>query len=311
MTDVSAEDLLNRMRESRGSAAELKLQLINARAQSPRSIIFVFEGDDDRGVFHSWTRFVDAAFRYEPLTCRGKRAVLRLKEAVDRDVGDLRLGVFFFIDRDFDDARGVELDGSIYMTETYSIENCLVNKEVIEEILKIELNCHGQPDLRNGICLSFDGLYQNFVDITRDVNRLLYAARQLNVDLESEVPNSIARVVAVSHDRVERLPTTPEEFLRPVRVITEAELEELEPSFSELEGKARYRGKFAMSFLIRWLESLARERREQLTSLFRGLDAQSRTRVDRLNSVTLAARSNPPPSYVDFLRERVFPLANH
>ena len=309
MTDGENGALLERMRRSRGRGAELKLQLMNPRTQHPGRVVFVFEGDDDRGVYYSWTRYVDATFRFEPFTCKGKGAVLRLKASVDRDVADLAVGVFFFIDRDFDDSRGVALDRSIYMTETYSIENSLVCREVVDEVLKIELNCHAVPHLRERVCDQFESLYDQFVAATSDVNSLLFAVRKLGIELEDDVPSSIGRIVSITHDSVARLPLSAAEFLRPVRNALEHERAALEQEFSGLDGRIRYRGKFAIAFLLRWLEALGRERREQNTELFRGLDAESRTRADRLNSVALAPRANPPRSFIEFLRDNVLAQA--
>jgi hypothetical protein len=51
----------------------------------------------------------------------------------------LKFNRAFFVDRDFDDLQGRLPDNTVYMTETYSIENCIVCREVLEDILKMPL----------------------------------------------------------------------------------------------------------------------------------------------------------------------------
>ena len=306
MPDQASAELLGRMKRAVGRPAELKMALINLRSHLPSIAIFVFEGDDDRAVYYSWVRYVDSTFRYEPFTCRGKGGVLALKGAVDRDAGDLGENVYFFIDRDFDDSRGVDLGEVMYMTEMYSIENHLVVSDVLDEALKIEFHCHGQPAVRTEVRRIFEATYEKFIRASVDINREIYAARKLGVELRDDLPKSVSRFAGVTLNDVVRLAPSSSEVVQPERPITQDEFEALEPSFSELDGRARYRGKFAFSFFLKWLELLARERTVQATEIFRGLDSDVRVRVDRLSLTTLAARSVPPQSLVEFLQSKVF-----
>ena len=85
------------LRDARGSAAELKVRLVSLRSELPQGLIFVFEGDDDRGIYLSWFRQIDAQVRYEPFSCGGKAGVLRLWDAVKRDINGLSEDVYFFL----------------------------------------------------------------------------------------------------------------------------------------------------------------------------------------------------------------------
>lgn len=294
------ERAVEALRRARGSAAELKLKLVNLRAELPQAVIFVFEGDDDRGVYYSWVRYLDATFRYEPFTCKGKAGVLKLKQAVDRDSAGLARDVFFFIDRDFDNSRDVVLDDSVCMTDCYSIENYLVSSEVLDEVLKIEFHCHAAPLVRSQVLREFDRLYDRFIAVSTDVNRELHAARRLGVELEESLGASISGFASVTLDDVQRLPSTSNEVIKPVRPIRAEEMDKLSDEFEALEPRKRYRGKFALSFLLRWLELLARDRREQRADFFKGLDSEVRVRFGHLSAVTLSSRSVPPDSFRDF-----------
>ena len=232
--------------------------------------------------------------------------MLALTGAVDRDAGDLGENVYFFIDRDFDDSRGVDLGEVMYMTEMYSIENHLVVSDVLDEALKIEFHCHGQPAVRTEVRRIFEATYEKFIRASVDINRDIYAARKLGVELRDDLPKSVSRFAGVTLNDVVRLAPSSSEVVQPERPITQDEFDALEPSFSELDGRARNRGKFAFSFFLKWLELLARERTVQATEIFRGLDSDVRVRVDRLSLTTLAARSVPPQSLVEFLQSKVF-----
>ena len=70
--------------------------------------MLVFEGDDDKIVYGQWIRRVRPTLRYEPFPCGGKKEVRELKNALARDLAHLDDGVFFFVDRDFNDLLGFE-----------------------------------------------------------------------------------------------------------------------------------------------------------------------------------------------------------
>ncbi|WP_164741629.1 DUF4435 domain-containing protein [Xanthomonas arboricola] len=290
-------ETVDALRKARGSAAELKLKLINLRAELPGVSIFVFEGDDDRGVYFSWVRYLDASFRYEPFSCGGKSGVLKLKQAVDRDSGDLAQGTYFFIDRDFDESRGLTLDDRIYMTDRYAVENYLVTPEVLDEVLKIEFHCHGEPQLRKLVVEKFNQVYDKFMEVSADINRELHAARRLCVELEEDLGKKISNFADVKLDNVTRLPATAHEIIKPVRLITENERAALLEEFNSLIPRERFRGKFALSFFMKWLDILAQDRRGECTGIFQGLNGGVRVRLDHLAPATLASRSIPPDSF--------------
>ncbi|EKT4106233.1 TPA: DUF4435 domain-containing protein [Stenotrophomonas maltophilia] len=297
---------VERMKAAVGTSAELKLRLINLRSQLANALIFVFEGDDDRAVYGAWMRQIDRGMVYEPFTCKGKSAVLRLKVSVDRDAAGLGDGVFFFVDHDFDGSRGVELNRNLYVTDGYSMENDLINWMAIEETLKVELNCHSSPGARAALRNLFDAAYDSYLRASSDINFLIFAVRKLGVGTEGALPNSVGRCVDISIDgAVRNFSVDAATVVRPVREISEFELTALADDFLRLEPRARYRGKFSFSFLINWLSIVASERRSEESHIFAGMDMEARTRVDRVTLATLAARSLPPGSLDRFVRENV------
>lgn len=297
MHNAAIEPAVAVMVASRGNSAELKLKLISLRQETPNSMVFVFEGDDDRSVYFSWVRYLEAGFSYEPFTCNGKGAVLKLKEAVSRDAGDLATGVYFFIDQDFDGSRGVPDDGRLYVTDAYSVENYLVNDEVLEEILKIEFHCHAAPLVRRRVIDLFRDVYAQFLQASKDVNRDLHAARSLGVQLQDDLPKGVSSFVIIDLNNVTRSDTPSSSVVRTTREISDEEKAGLLHEFESLDPAMRYRGKFALSFFMQWMERLATERKAQNTDLFHGLDPAVRVLNGRLSMATLASRSAPPPSF--------------
>lgn len=114
INQTNTDFLLKDMKASKKRPAVLKTDLANIKSNCPQSLIFAFEGKHDKGVYYQWIRCVRQDLRYEPFPCNGKAQVLKLKEMIERDLDSIGNGVYFFIDRDFDDLRGHSPDLSMY-----------------------------------------------------------------------------------------------------------------------------------------------------------------------------------------------------
>jgi hypothetical protein len=174
---VAVDDLLGRMIKGRKGPAVLKARLAILRGERPGCIVLAFEGDDDKSAYNHWLRRVRSELAYEPFPCDGKTGVFDLQDAVDRDLGDLRRGVYFFVDRDFDDLRDRAADDRVFMTDRYSIENYLVTESVLIELLKDEFHCHGQPAVRDRVVSLFQEQLRAFTVATTEINFRIYLAR--------------------------------------------------------------------------------------------------------------------------------------
>ncbi len=60
----------------------------------------------NKPVFIQWIRRLSPDLTYEPFLANGKRKSLALRKSLRQDLGNLREGVYFFVDRDFDDLQG-------------------------------------------------------------------------------------------------------------------------------------------------------------------------------------------------------------
>ncbi|MGN8113316.1 DUF4435 domain-containing protein [Labrys sp. 22185] len=296
------DDLVERAKKARETSAALKIQLINLRQKIPQRLIFVFEGKDDVTAYMHWIKRIDSKISFEPFVCNGKRNVLSLRSSVQRDTDDLADGVYFYIDRDFDDSAGAELGTDIFMCEAYSIENYLVNEEVLEELLKDELQCHGFPEAREEIIRQFSKVYREFLSVTCDLNFYLYCGKKLGSDLANSVPDKINKIVAVSLDGVAELDPPVEKAIE-AAIKSHAQFSDgLRADFELMDPPMRFRGKFSLMFFFRWLELLARERIDRLTALTASLSPVTRTRFSQINIGTMAARSAIPKGLAEFAK---------
>ncbi len=293
---------LAEMRGSREKSAVLKAKITTLRSSIPTTLIFVFEGIDDKSVYHSWIARVSPELKYEPFPCGGKAHVLSLLEIVSRDVNDLKDGIYFFIDRDFDDSRGVILTPNSFMTDEYSVENYLVNSEVLEEILKNEFHCHAQPTVREPIIGLFTQAYESFLNCCRDLNFRIYVARRVPIELRGHLPDKISQLASIEVDSVHPSDKALNELVKLLREPTEAEMAEFSKYFDELDPKARYRGKFSLMFFFRWLSALATDRNAENPLYFVGIENKHKANCSLITLGGLASKSRMPVSLPDFVR---------
>ncbi|WP_374453731.1 DUF4435 domain-containing protein [Phenylobacterium sp.] len=275
----------------------MKLQLISVRSSAPDIAILVFEGDDDKLAYRQWISRICSSLRYEPFPCRGKAQLLKLRESVKEDKSGLSEGIYYFVDRDFDDLRGYDPDDKTFLTEMYSIENYIVSEVALDSILSDHFHCHANFALRREIARKFSMSYAQFLTITRELNWRIFLHRRLGVDIEGAIPKRIARIANLTLDgATDASPSCAEAI--PVPLAPEDELyKELEIEFANLEPRARFRGKFAMIFFTKWLAHLANEYTDD-AGLFKDIDRTSNVRSGDLTISVLAAYA-PHPNGLD------------
>lgn len=262
------EAFLRRVKSARTTSAVLKAKLLAFKSGFPDALVFVFEGDDDKIVYGQWIRRIRPELRYEPFPCGGKKGVRDLKNAVARDLSGLGRRVFFFVDRDFDDFEGFLDTLNVFMTETYSVENYFVTEQMIEEILRDEFPCHARPELREFIGEIFRKDYGKFLFVTTELNRRIYCAKKIPIEIVKHLPTSLRDLAVVKIGNGSRSATPIEHAVVLGREPTIEEQDDLDAEFAELTPRARFRGKFALRFFKEWLTKLADEYVERDLGLF-------------------------------------------
>ncbi|MET4297029.1 hypothetical protein ABIB06_007829 [Bradyrhizobium sp. LB8.2] len=299
---VSDDPYVNRLRAARERPAVLKVKLASVRSSNPDCLVFAFEGDVDKGAYFQWVKRLRTDLVYEPFPCGGKRQVLEFREMLKRDLGDLAARVYFFVDRDFDDFRGFDADpATAFATDQYSIENYLVTREVLEELLKDEFHCHAEPDIRNKCLDVFDRRLAEFLGATEAINFRLFIARKSGFTPKKHLPTRINGIAQVALDAVNPIAIGPENIVIFEEQVGAEQFKSLKEEFATLNPQKRYRGKFSLLFFMKWLELLAADRAAQTSTHFSKLKGPKGVNSGGITVGALASKSEAPIGLKEFL----------
>lgn len=294
-----ADGLVERLREKRSAPAVLKTRLAKIRSQRAEALVFAIEGPDDKTIYYHWFKQADPMLDYEMIVCNGKGPLLEFRSLLQRDKTNLKEHVFFLADHDFDGLRGQSAGLDIYLTDTYSIENHLVNSNVLDDLLKIELQCDGEPACRATVVSRFNALYEKFLDVTTAHNLRIFVAKKVGIHNSKPWPNRINPLAKVRLDDVIPSDEALTEVIRLDREPTEEELASVMHCFNALQPLLQYRGKFALAFFGRFVELVAEDRASAKPILFTGLAPKGSN--GRLSLDAIASKSVAPQPFKDFV----------
>ena len=112
----------------------------------------------------------------------------------------------------------------------YSVENYLVTDEVLESLLRDEFPCHAMPELREFIAEVFRRDYDHFLGVTSDLNRRIYYARKLSVEITGRLPTALRDVAVVDIGKIAKSITPVEDAVVLVRLRWTPVVRQPEPS---------------------------------------------------------------------------------
>lgn len=300
--EVPNDEYLRELKQGLSARAVLKAELADFKSSCPSSYIFACEGTSDTIIYSHWIAKLQPDLDYEPFICRNKNQLLQLFDSMQRDLNGLRENVYFFIDRDFDELKGRNANSSVFMTETYSIENYLVCKEILDDLLKIEFRCHGNKEVRKRIIALFESVYEEFLDRTKEINFRIYLARKIGIRQIEDLPKRLSDLADVQLDSVKVGQGQPSILVQLEREPSDAEKEEHKSDFEKLDRQSRYRGKFAILFFNKWLSLVLTDRNSANSSFFNGLPQEGFAGKAPSFDV-LASKSQPPEAFRIFLQK--------
>jgi hypothetical protein len=306
--EICTDSSLQALRESRDVAAALKLEFLRFRANSPKAVIFAFEGKDDKIIYSHWIRQYCNNFEYEPFPCNNKHRTLKLKNALERDLNGLEENVYFFVDRDFDDLPPMENTTNVFMTDKYSVENYLVSSSVLDLILRNEFHCHIRPECRSEIINLFDTQLLRFLEVTRDLNLRIFTAKRLGINRTEEISSKLSHIANITLNEVSASSTPLSEVVKLEREPSDSEISSLVSEFNQLDPSARYRGKFIYKFFVCWLKHLATDRNSDESALFPDFDRVHLKAPQSLSLDSLASKALPPAHLFSFLKNIINPV---
>jgi hypothetical protein len=281
--------------------AVLKMEYLKLRAKIGSRLIIALEGKHDKPVYAQWVNRVRPGLTYEPFPCGNKKKVLQLRATLANDRVGSHKDIRFFVDRDFDDLPVKIDDCRVFMTCEYSIENYLVDCCVVDTILRDELHCDGAIELRSLLVETFRVLYEEFLVLTRPVNRLIFLARRLNIEIVGGIPDSLRDYVQIQLKALVPSSLAAEDFIKLRRVPTDEECELLDPEFDNFDKAKRYRGKFAFEFFSKWLSLVAEDRKAAASVYFQALEKNVKINTQVLGFGLLATRSRLPEGFSEHI----------
>ena len=294
-----AKTMIERLRDKRDAPAVFKTKLASIRSHDSSTLVFIYEGPEDKIIYYHWLRQVAPLLPYEVLVCNGKGKVLAFRELLHRDKSDLKNGVYFFVDHDFDGLRGHAPGPDIHVTETYSVENYVVSEKVLDALLRVELHCEGEPAIRASVLAQFRTLYAQFLDVSRPLNQRIFVAKKVGIRNTKPWPNRINAIAKVALDQIKSSEEPLSLAILLEREPTEAEVEQVQAAFEALNSFSQYRGKFALAFLGRLLELFAEDRGCPAPQIFAGLVPKGAN--GRLGLDVIASKSFAPVSFQSFI----------
>jgi hypothetical protein len=305
--DQSSDEYLSVMKAARDSAAVAKLRLIKLAAEAASdALIFLFEGDLDKVIYFYWIQRSGVELTYEPVVVGGKREMKKIDRVLARDLSELARRVCFFMDRDFDDLDGFSNSVYIFMTDRYSIENYLVDEEVLQGLLRDEFSLDGHIETRNRIKEKFTVCYEKFLCENKDINLRLYLARKLRLNVQKTLlPDRISALANVEFCNVTSPTKSVDLGLLQALDLSDPQHTPICIEFAMLDPRTRYRGKFALLFFQRWLGLLIDECRSSSSDIFDGIRVSITPRHSDLTPGNFASRSSMPDGLREFLANAV------
>ncbi len=288
--DVSPEYL----RENRGTPSVLKAKLSTFRERHPCNLVVVLEGPDDLVVYEIWLERLAPGIEWEPLVANGKKKSLDFYDIVMRDTTGIGTCTYFIVDHDYDGIRGRSRSEKVYVLPAYSIENFLVDNQVVESILRTDLRALAEPDVRAEILRIYTNLRTQFIAELQKVGIILYGARNEKVG-NVVVDESVMACFSLTLDGLnvvnqEKL----DALVRTEQAVSKEGMASGEEFMSCNDGALWTRGKYLFSFYRAFLNLIYADRRSDEPRFFAERLANPRENPSAFDLGLLASRSPLP-----------------
>lgn len=243
-------DIVAQMRSSRKSPSVLRLRVLQVRGDRPDLLIFLFEGQDDIAVYEEWIKRIDAKLEYEPISATGKEQVVAFCDELVKAQDPLLRKLFFFVDRDFDEALShCEMR---YELKAHSIETLLCKEDVLENLLMDEFRLNGQVQLRSQVATRYLTLLNEFRSVCEPINFQIFVATRRSIDVVRK-PEKVSEIADVTLCSVTPAYHDSCDLVELREAIDQSEKEALEAMFLELSLDLRSRGKYCLDFFRKWI----------------------------------------------------------
>ncbi|QWP75787.1 DUF4435 domain-containing protein [Lysobacter sp. K5869] len=252
-------------------------------------------------IYDIWLRRISADLHWESLVAKGKANVLEFREMLLRDKTGLHACTYFIVDHDYDGLRDAEYGSDIYVAPFYSVENLLVNSQVLESLLRTDLNFILDPEQKRRLVAQYERVLNDFTNLVLPACYVLYGAVGQsvgNVNISdgalSAIDISLNGVVVRDAQRLDSLVKTD-------RPVSDDAIEKARNFFGSILAQNWVRGKFVYIFFKIWVHLVYADIRSNQSTLVGGAVADLAFSPASLDFRSLAARSPLPVGLEDFV----------
>lgn len=226
------------------------------KEENKTKLFCFFEGKD--APFYS-PRIKGYFDNYLNFKCNNKKNTIKLYNKIKDKKTDYQLA--FFIDKDFDDSLG---NSDIYETPTYSIENLYCSTSSITNILKNEFLINENDEEYDKIINIYQSNLNDYLNKILLFNSWYHALKKkkesiradsTNVCLEDKLPNKFLKLEISKIESSYTIECIKNHYKNALEV-TEEEINISMSELSKYNLTEKLRGKFLITFLIKFLEFL-------------------------------------------------------
>lgn len=251
---MQPKDLLNRAKSPK--VAFHKFVLLHR--ENHTDLYCFFEGTDSQYYFPRINTFAE---NHHPIVCGNKKSVLESYEYIKSKYPNYK--TVFFVDSDFDEDISKK---DLYITCSYSIENFYCTENVLSRILKNEFFLKVTDSEYKTIMNSFHQRQKEFHQATNLFNLWYFTAKRkakalnisTNVNLEDKFPKEF---ISFSFDSITHhytLEDLKNKFPDAIE-INEEDLNKQRESFYSKQPIKRFRGKYEIEFILKYLNFLIQD----------------------------------------------------
>lgn len=299
-SNQTSKDRLSKMREARSVPAVILQEHNKFRSSHPNKLMMAVEGDSDCIFYQTMVSKYTSNLDSICFPCSGKKAVLSLRKSLKESKVNAEK-ICFFVDHDFDGIGDHAPSFDLYCTPTYSIENIMVSKTVLQSLLKTELKCndHNADKDVDSVCERFEKLLNQYFDAMKEVNLLIFVSRKKGVSISLR-DKKINKFISVSVEEIKNL-NQAKILLNDNSLITNKDMETWQDDFETLKPLENWRGKYLLDFFLKFLKLVAKDRNSENPSLF--VEKKNVSFDPYPNSIRLLASiCEAPQCLIDFLK---------
>jgi Protein of unknown function (DUF4435) len=177
-------DRIEKLRESRDAPQVVFVDYLKVRELAKTDIVLIFEGKECPVFYLSKINQLLSGYTFHQLIARGKKNVLNFRNLVQRNINTRDDKNLYFVDKDYDDSPASGDSDDLYVTRGYSIENELINWNIIQSFIKANFDIADFDDMNamSGIKDLFEKYINLYLLKSKQVHQVVYFCRKSNIN---------------------------------------------------------------------------------------------------------------------------------